>query len=276
LAKMALASPFVRATSGCATASCQIFGDTAFVAVTMAPLTTEDMPQELGRLVSEEAARLGLKHAIIVNDHNALDDENADMNAHLSELKEAAFACLKQAVALPTKSIKVGSATVYPVEFTQKMGMGTGGITAIVVEVDSQRTAYVVIDGNNMIPHLREKILSALTDAGFSECEVFTTDTHAVSALVTGERGYHPIGEAMNHAVLIGYLVEAAKKAAQTLELAKSGFVEFTVPKVRVIGEERIKSISLLVDKGITMAKKTAPAIFGVEGLMLILLLLLF
>jgi hypothetical protein len=31
-----------------------------------------------------------------------------------------------------------------------------------------------------------------------------------------------------------------------------------------------------LVDKGITMAKKTAPAIFGVEGLLLILLLLLF
>jgi putative membrane protein len=271
-----LASPFTRATSGCATASCQIFGDTAFIAVTMAPLTTEDMPQELGRLVTEEAQRLGFKHAVIVNDHNALDDENADMNAHLTELKEAAFACLKQAVTLPTKPFKIGSATLYPAEFTQKMGMGTGGITAIVVEVEAQKTAYVVIDGNNMIPHLREKILSALTAAGFDECEVFTTDTHAVSAIVTGERGYHPIGEAMNPDVLIGYLVDVAKKAAQTLETAKSGFVEFTVPKVRVIGEERINSISTLVDKGITMAKKTAPAIFGAEGLLLILLLLLF
>jgi putative membrane protein len=271
-----LASPFIRASSGCATASCQIFGDTAFIAVTMAPLTTEDMPQELGRMVTEEAIRLGLKHAVIVNDHNALDDENADMNAHLFELKEAAFACLKQAVTLPAKPFKVGSATLYPAEFTAKMGMGTGGITAIVVEVDDQRTAYVVIDGNNMVPYLREKILAALTAAGFNECEVFTTDTHAVSALVTGERGYHPIGEAMNHDVLIGYLVDSAKNAAQNLEAAKSGFVEFIVPNVRVIGEERIKSISILVDKGITMAKKTAPVIFGVEGLLLILLLLLF
>lgn len=271
-----LGSPFTRATSGCATASCQIFGDTAFIAVTMAPLTTEDMPQELRRLVTEEAVRLGLKHAVIVNDHNALKDDNADMNAHLAELKEAAFVCLKQAVESPTKPFKIGSATLYPAEFTQKMGMGTGGITAIVVEVEDQKTAYVVIDGNNMIPHLREKILSAITAVGFSECEVFTTDTHAVSALVTGERGYHPIGEAMNHDALIGYLVEVAKKAALNLEITKSGFVEFTVPKVRVIGEERIKSISTLVDKGITMAKKTAPVIFGVEGLLLILLLLLF
>ena len=275
-ANMAFASPFVRATSGCATASCQIFGDTAFIAVTMAPLTTEDMPQELGRLVTEEAVRLSVKHAVIVNDHNALDDDNADMNAHLTELKEAAFACLKQVVASSTKPFKIGSATLYPGEFTQKMGMGKGGITAIVVEVEAQRTAYVVIDGNNMIPHLREKILAALTAAGFDECEVFTTDTHAVSALVTGERGYHPIGEAMNQDTLIGYLVEAAKKAAQNMETAKSGFVEFVVPNVRVIGEEKIKSISILVDKGITMAKKTAPVIFGVEGLLLILLLLLF
>jgi hypothetical protein len=56
----------------------------------------------------------------------------------------------------------------------------------------------------------------------------------------------------------------------------KSGFVEFVVPKVRVIGEERLNSISTLVDKAITQAKKTAPAIFGAEGLLLILLLLLF
>jgi putative membrane protein len=270
------ATPFVKATSGCATACCQIFGDTALIALTMAPLTTEDLPQELGRMVTEEAKRLGLKHAIIVNEHNALDDANADMQQHLDELRGAAFECLKKAVAQPTKVFKVGSATAYPSEFTEKMGMGTGGITAIAVEVETQKTVYVVIDGNNMIPHLREKILSALIGVGFDECEVFTTDTHAVSALVTGHRGYHPVGDAMNHDVLIKYIVDVAQKAASNVEPTKSGFVEFVVPKVRVIGEERLNSISLLVDKAITQAKKTAPAIFGAEGLLLILLLLLF
>ena len=72
--------------------------------------------------------------------------------------------------------------------------MGAGGITAIVVEVENQKTAYVVIDGNNMMPGLREKILTWLAALGFEESEVFTTDTHTVSALVTGSRGYHPVG----------------------------------------------------------------------------------
>ena len=40
--------------------------------------------------------------------------------------------------------------------------MGTGGITVIVVQVENRKTTYVIIDGNNMIPGLREKLLSAL------------------------------------------------------------------------------------------------------------------
>ena len=56
-----LASPFVRVTEGAAGASCQIFGDTAFLSFTLAPGTTEDLPQELGRIVDEEAVKRGLK-----------------------------------------------------------------------------------------------------------------------------------------------------------------------------------------------------------------------
>ena len=104
----------------------------------MAPQTTEDLPQELGRLVTEEAERLGLKHAVVVNAHNALDDDNADMNAHLDELKDAAFECLKKASALPTNPSKSALHQCIHGEFTQKQGMGTGGITAIVVEVEAK------------------------------------------------------------------------------------------------------------------------------------------
>ncbi len=68
-----LASPLVRSTQGTATASCQIFGDTVFLSFTLAPKTTEDLPQELGRIVNEEAAKFGLKYAMVVNTHNSID-----------------------------------------------------------------------------------------------------------------------------------------------------------------------------------------------------------
>ncbi len=271
----AVASPFTRVTDGTAIASCQIFGDTVLLAFSLAPQTTEDLPQELGRMVEQEAQKLGLSHAIVVNAHNCLTSID-DTKEHIAELERAAKKCLQIATSQPKKPFKVGSVSVFPEEFTQKQGMGTGGITAVVVEVEDQKTAYVVVDGNNMVPHLREKMLDALTSWGFSSSEVFTTDTHAVSGIVTGKQGYHPVGEAMNHEALISHICEAAEKAASKLEVSKAGCAQFVVPKVRVIGEERLDAISNLVDRAITKAKHVAAPIFGTEGLLLILLLLLF
>lgn len=270
-----LASPLVRATDGFATASCQIFGDTAFLSFSLSPKTTEDLPQELGRIVSEEAKKYGLKTAVVVNTHNSINDI-VDTEEHLDALLRAASNCIQKAVTQPTKSFMVGAATVFPKEFTLKAGMGTGGITAIVVQVEKQKTAYIIIDGNNMVSGLREKLLATLTSMGFDEGEVFTTDTHAVSALVTGRRGYHPVGEVMDHEVLTRYIAEVAKEAESNLEACKVGCRQFVVPQVRVIGEERLNSISTLVDKAIVKAKHIVAPIFGLEGLVLILLLMLF
>ncbi len=269
------ASPFVRATDGVATASCQIFGDTAFVSLTLSPETTEDLPQELGCIFSDEAKKFGIKNTVVVNCHNCLTNV-IDTVEHLDELRKAASKCLQKAVSLPTKPFSVGSHTVYPQEFSIKGGMGAGGITVVVVQVENQKTAYVVIDGNNMIPGLREKILESLAGLGFVASEVFTTDTHAVTASITGRRGYHPVGEVMAQSLLIQYVSEAAKKAEANLEGCNIGCRTFIVPHIRVIGEERLKSVTTLVDKSIEKAKHVAIPIFGVEGFVLLLFLLLF
>ena len=228
-------------------------------------------------MVSEEAAKYGLKSAIVTNTHNSITDV-VEVEKYVGALQTAASKCLQKAVALPTERFMVGAATVFPKEFTLKEGMGAGGITAIVVQVGKQKTAYVVIDGNNMISGLREKILAALTSGGFDESEVFTTDTHAVSALSSGRsmrRGYHPVGEVMNHEVLIGYICDVAKKAEANLNRPKREPLHLVVPQVRVIGEAHLQAMSTLVDKSIQKAKQMLLPIFGLEGLILILLLLL-
>jgi putative membrane protein len=151
--------------------------------------------------------------------------------------------------------------------------MGSGGITVIVVKVAERKNVYVVVDGNNMISGLREKILSALSSMGFDESEVFTTDTHAVSAVVLGRRGYHPVGEVMNHEVLISYIKNAVSAAIARLESCKAVSHSLVVPKVRVIGGSRIHSLSILVDEALRKAKQIVVPIFALEGLLLILLL---
>ena len=266
------ATPFVRVSEDFVTASCQVFGKTAFLSFTLAPKTTEDLPQELGSIVREEAAKHGLDGVIVVNAHNSLT-ESTEIEASLDALRKVAADCLEKAVSLPSYAFQVGAASLYPKEFSVKDGMGAGGITAIVVEVAEQKTAYIVIDGNNMVSGLREKILSALNSAGFQESEVFTTDTHAVSAVVVGRRGYHPVGEAMDEATLIGYIKEAALKGSAQLESCRAGFLSTVVPNVRVIGGECLESLTTLLDKTLKRAKQLLIPVFATEGLLLAVLL---
>lgn len=267
------ATPFVKLTEGFVTASCQIFGKAVFLSFTLAPKTTEDLPQQLGYIVREEAEKYGLEFSIIVNAHNSINDTVEEPS--LEVLQAVASKCIQKAVSIPSYPFEIGAATVFPKEFSLKDGMGPGGITAIVVKVAEQKTAYIIIDGNNMISGLREKILLALKDSGFHASEVFTTDTHAVSALVLGRRGYHPIGEVMDHNALIRYIQEAAKTAAAHLEHCKAGYTRFIVPTVRVIGKARLEALSMLVDKALQRAKRIVAPIFVAEGVILITLLTL-
>lgn len=267
-----IATPFIQVSEGFITASCQIFGKTAVLSLTLAPKTTEDLPQELNNIISKEAKRLGLESSIIINAHNSITNSN-EVEATIEALSSVASKCLHMAVSQSSFPFKVGAATLYPKDFTLKEGMGAGGITALTVKVDEQKTAYLVIDGNNMISGLREKILSSIKLAGFSGCEVFTTDTHAVSALVRGQRGYHPVGEAMNQDLLISYIKDCVQTAENKMENCKAGSLNLIIPKIRVMGAKSLEPLTGLVDRSIKKAKQIALPIFGIEGLLLILLL---
>jgi len=267
------ATPFIKVSNGLATACCQVFGKAAFVSFTLAPKTTEDLPQELGILTRQEAVKHGLDCCAVVNAHNSINGA-ADAQKTLNALKKVAITCLEKAISLRSSSFKVGAATVIPKEFSLKDGMGPGGITVVVVKVGKQKTAYVVIDGNNMVSELREKILLALHSIGIDEGEVFTTDTHSVNAIILSERGYHPIGEVIDHQKLIAYIKEATLAAMSDLERAKAACCNITVPNVKVIGEKRLETLCLLTDRTLQKAKKIVVPIFAITGLLLMLFLM--
>ncbi|HEY4675287.1 MAG TPA: DUF2070 family protein [Candidatus Bathyarchaeia archaeon] len=267
------ATPFVVASDGVATACCQVFGNTAFLSFTLAPKTTEDLPQELSVFVQREAEKNGLDCCVVVNAHNSIN-ETANMKDVLSSLEKVAKDCLEKIVSLKRMPFEIGAATVFPREFGLHDGMGPGGISAIAVRVRDQKTVYVVIDGNNMISGLREKVLAFLQSMGFDQCEVFTTDTHAVSALILGGRGYHPVGEVMDHEKLLGYIGEAVRAADADLERCMCGCRRMTVPNVKVIGKALVESLSLLMDKAINRSKRVTVPIFALSGFLLIAILM--
>jgi putative membrane protein len=198
-----------------------------------------------------------------------------EMLGYMDSLKNAAAACLEKTAALKREPFEVGAATILPKEYDVGEGMGDGGITVTIVKVGKQKTAYVVVDGNNMISGLREESLSALSTFGIDAGEVYTTDTHSVNAVILGRRGYHPVGEAIDHKKLIGYIKEATLSALSKLEQVKAGCQSITVPKAKVIGREKLEMLSILIDKGLQKAKRSVAPVFALTGLLLMLFLLL-
>jgi len=153
--------------------------------------------------------------------------------------------------------------------------MGPGGISVIVTKVGDQKVAYVTVDGNNMVSGLRERIISMLREIGIADGEVLTTDTHLVCGVVLTERGYHPVGEAMDQEKLINYIRQAAMKALDSLEPAEASWRTEIIPNVKVIGEKQIEALCLLADKTARQAKRLAISLFSLAGVLLILLFML-
>jgi len=267
------ATSLVRSQNKGASASCQVFGDCAFFTLTLSPKTMEDLPQELDFVIANEAEKLGLSSAIVVDAHNSVNGP-FNLSEALEPLKKAALTSLKQVLSCERASFEVGAAKIVPEEYGVKEGMGFGGISVIATRVGNRITAYVTIDGNNMMSGLREKILSSLQEIGIVDGEVLTTDTHSVNGIVLTARGYHPIGEAMDNAKLISYVQQAAMDALSNLEPAEVSWRTETVPSIKVIGEKQIEALCLLAEKTAKQAKKLAVSLFSATGVLLIALLI--
>jgi len=268
------ATQFLRIKRNGASAACQVFNGCALVSLTLAPETMEDLPPELNALIVEAARKNGFSAAIAVDAHNSIAGPFR-IDEAIKPLKEAALISLEEASKLRTANLEVGAARVVPTEFSLEEGMGPGGVAALVVKVGHQTTAYITIDGNNMITGLREKILKALAEVGVDEGEIFTTDTHEVNAVVLNARGYHPVGEAIDQERLINYVKQVAKVALADLEPVEVAWGTEMVSGVKVIGEKQIEALSILLDKSVKRAKKLAISVFPIAGVVLAALLLL-
>ncbi len=270
----ASATRFLRVKSDGANSACQVFNNCAFLALTLAPETMEDLPPELNTFIISASEERIFQDAIAVDAHNSIRGPFKIEQA-IEPLKEAVLRSLDRASEQRPARLQAGAAKLVPKEFNLGQGIGSGGITALVVKVADQKTAYITIDGNNMVSGLRERILAALSEMGVDDGEVFTTDTHEVNAVVLSARGYHPVGEAVDQETLLKYVGAVTADALANLEEVEVAWRVDTVSGVRVIGERQIEAMCTLLDKALKRAKKLALSVFPVAGVILTVLFLL-
>jgi len=263
-------SAMIRSTVADAKVSGQVFGNVAFLTLTLSPTDMEDLPSEVAVEIEREAQARGLT-AIVADAHNSLSNQTSITSDQARKLVEASVKVLDQ-LALARKSpFKAGSAADPLEEFRLEDGIGPGGLSSLVVRNGNQIVAYLTIDGNNMHTGVREAILEDLETVGVADGEIMTTDTHLVTGLVRSTLGYYPVGANVDVGLLKQKARESVQRAMSSMEESTAGFSKFST-EVRVLGSETFRTITSFVGR---IARRIGRQFFRLEALTLVATLII-
>ena len=240
----AMASRSGRLTVGTVQLIYQRFGDSVLLVTTRSPQKTEDLDFSIGMTIMAEGHRW-FPHVAFVDAHNCMTDLTSPvLQATLTatEYQRAAMQAMDacRTVQLHPFAIGVAHRTL---PFTREQGFGDLGVQALVIEADGQRTAYILIDGNNMAAGVREVLLPqvlTLVDAA----EVMTTDSHVVNTIT----GKNPVGMVTPVETFLPDVLQAVRSAIDDLSPAECGATTASCEKIVVFGSNRISQLASTVN----------------------------
>ncbi|HTY53124.1 MAG TPA: DUF2070 family protein [Methanomicrobiales archaeon] len=234
------ASKAVRAREGSVDLLCQRFGDSLLIVGTRAPERTEDLDPAVGWILLAEAHRL-YGHLAFVDAHNSMTEVSGATylgSPIAGEYLAGGLRAMEECHRIDMQPFRAGASHL-PLPFTREQGIGDLGIQALVIETGGQKTAYVLIDGNNIVKGGREILLASIRDL-VDECEVMTTDSHLVNTIT----GKNPVGLRVPPAEIAPFVRKAVEAAIADLAPAEAGAATAWCKDVRVFGPQRIAQIA--------------------------------
>jgi putative membrane protein len=239
---------------GRSTATGIIFGDSAIVVLSMAPVGMEDIPESIRIALEEYSSNLGLKHILVVDSHNAMGEElkKSDCESLLS----AGEICLKELINAPRYVFKIGFANLDDIScnatrLTEELGQS--GLATIVFEVNGQQYVLGWADSNNMDNSLRDNIITKLSRNGIQVLEICTSDTHSTSGKRT-RQGYYALGNKNNHDDIAEIYLRLSKKSIEKATSARFELL-LSVSMIKVMGNRQFDDYALALNRSLTLTK---------------------
>jgi putative membrane protein len=253
------ATPAARETEGEAKLLGQRFGDGALMTATYSPGYADDVEYAVGLSAAAEARTSGLSDVLLVDAHNCNNGLDGEDLGHVVPGSRRSFDMIRAAGRLgrtltdsETGPLRLGVAwdrtDWEPIE-----GIGPLGVRVAVTEVDDRRTAYVLVDGNNMEPGVRERLVDALE--GVDHAEAMTTDTHVVNTV----EATNQVGDAIDVAELVALVRRLADEAIDDLEPVEAGMATEHA-EVTVFGNDRTETLASHANAMISMGGALAGA----------------
>jgi len=245
------ASPSVRVTDG-TDALAQAFNGAVMAAQTSAPNPTDDVDWPVGHAIEQEMAKLGAAPGVFIDGHNCLLPGAGHVpfgSAKARRIEERVVEATGRAISAQRGGLRVGVG--HSPNEGEFCSMGPTGIQALVVEVDGQRTAWVLADGNNMACGLRERVRDALLER-VEEAEVLTTDNHIVNVTVGG---FNPVGMRDDQDLLVQRCSETVDMALADLRDAEVAAAHEEAVGVMVWGKGNAIRLMANLNAAITTGK---------------------
>ncbi len=212
-------------------ANAKILGlpETRIVFLTLHPKGMEDIPPII---LDNESSNI-----IPVDTHNSFSDNVRELDVEdLDNLSRL----LRKAEKVRAKSgeLVAGMGRDYPHGYGLEDGIGPHGVTALILGPSHRPLTLIILDGNNALPSVRERIIEELRIRGAGMVEVLTTDTHLVNGVRLGGRGYHPLGEVIPAETLSRHALKAYEEALRNLGPVTAGRITLRFRGLKMLSEE--------------------------------------
>ena len=218
-------------------ARAQLLGDTALVLVSQAPEPTDDIDYPVVDQLVREAEQAGGPRLAVVDAHNSYVEDRGDVT-YGTPIAERLARDVRAAVAKAVASAQGGPVdagiAVREGYSIGEHGIGPTGIRALVLRASGATTAYVLIDGNNLLQGLRAPILDGLRGV-VDDAEVMTTDNHVVHEV---DGSINSVGERYPGEALAADVRATVQAATQQLGPVEIGAGTVEVPDVAVLGPD--------------------------------------
>lgn len=268
-------SRFVRRGSDRFDVGCQFFGGLALLTA-FDKMDTEDIAPSVLDELRDRAKGIGVDDVVLIDAHN-----NKIVGSKRQPIKEPeevdkllglCLETIKEARSLDKEAFLVGANRFTFNSDLKARGIGDSGILTIILKTQTQKMVYVLVDGNNMVAGLRDKIRSSVLSLGYDECEVMTTDTHSVDGVTLKSSNMvglnYPEGDIIEKAVM------SVGEAEKYLSKADGCYNIFRITGVRTAGEA-VETILKGTGKAINSARTSLPPILASSLILSIILFFL-
>jgi putative membrane protein len=251
----------------------QAFGNDAFLVTTFSPGYADDVDYAVGLSAMAETRTSDIETVLLADAHNCNDGLEGDDLGHVVPGSKRSFDMIEGSGRLGEI---LGDAEQGPIrcgvawaetDWEPQEGIGPLGIRVSVFEVNGGRTAYILIDGNNMEPGLRERILDAIN--GVDRAEVMTSDTHIVNTV----EAENQVGQAIEPGKIVDQIDTLVERAIADLEPVEAGMASETA-EVTVFGNDRTETLASTANAMVSMGGALAAAfIFAVMAVSVLIFL---